>query len=73
MTKSRIRKAIKAKIEKDGDKDDIIALLLFCVYDLDDTIHESQFDVLGIKKNIDERIGFSDIDFISFISTRMYP
>jgi ParB-like partition proteins len=62
MTKSRIRKAIKAKIEKDGDKDDIIALLLFCVYDLDDTIHESQFDVLGIKKNIDERIGFSDID-----------
>lgn len=62
MTKSRIRKAIKAKIEKDGDKDDIIALLLFCVYDLDDTIHESQFDVLGIKKNIDESIGFSDID-----------
>ena len=62
MTKSRIRKAIKAKIEKDGDKDDIIALLLFCVYDLDDTIHESQFDVLGIKKNIDECIGFSDID-----------
>lgn len=62
MTKSRIRKAIKAKIEKDGDKDDIIALLLFCVYDLDNTIHESQFDVLGIKKNIDECIGFSDID-----------
>ena len=62
MTKSRIRKAIKAKIEKDGDKDDIIALLLFCVYDLDDTIHESQFDVLGIKKNTDECIGFSDID-----------
>ena len=62
MTKSRIRKAIKAKIEKDGDKDDIIALLLFCVCDLDDTIHESQFDVLGIKKNIDECIGFSDID-----------
>ena len=62
MTKSRIRTAIKAKIEKDGDKDDIIALLLFCVYDLDDTIHESQFDVLGIKKNIDECIGFSDID-----------
>lgn len=62
MTKSRIRKEIKAKIEKDGDKDDIIALLLFCVYDLDDTIHESQFDVLGIKKNIDECIGFSDID-----------
>ena len=62
MTKSRIRKAIKAKIEKDGDKDDIIALLLFCVYDLDDTIHESQFNVLGIKKNIDECIGFSDID-----------
>lgn len=62
MTKSRIRKAIKAKIEKDGDKDDIIALLLFCVYNLDDTIHESQFDVLGIKKNIDECIGFSDID-----------
>lgn len=62
MTKSRLRQAIKAKIEKDGDKDDIIALLLFCVYDLDDTIHESQFDVLGIKKNIDECIGFSDID-----------
>lgn len=62
MTKSRIRKAIKAKIEKDGDKDDIITLLLFCVYDLDDTIHESQFDVLGIKKNIDECIGFSNID-----------
>ena len=62
MTKSRIRKKIKAKIEQDGDKDDIIALLLFCVYDLDDTIHESQFDVLGIKKNIDECIGFSDID-----------
>ena len=62
MTKTRLRKAIKTKIEKDGDKDDIIALLLFNAYDLDDIIHESQFDVLGIKKNIDENIDFSDID-----------
>jgi len=62
MTKTRLRNAIRMKIEHDCDKDDIIALLLFCVYDLDGTIHESQFDVLGIKKNIDECIGFSDID-----------
>lgn len=62
MTKTRLRKAIKTKIEKDGDKDDIIALLLFNAYNLDDSIHESQFNVLGIKKNIDESIDFSDID-----------
>lgn len=62
MTKSRIRKAIKAKIEKDGDKDDIIALLLFCVYDLDDTIDESQYDLLGIKNDEDRCVGLSNID-----------
>lgn len=62
MTKSRIRKAIKAKIEKDGDKDDIIALLLFCVYDLDDTIDESQYDILGIKNDENRCAGLSDID-----------
>ena len=62
MTKTRLRNAIRMKIEHDCDKDDIIALLLFCIYDLDDTIHESQFDVLGIKKNIDECIDLSDID-----------
>lgn len=62
MTKNRLRKAIAGKIQK-GDKDDVIALLLFCCYDLDDTIDESQYDLLGIKKNDEDRCaGLSDID-----------
>lgn len=62
MTKIRLRKAIARKIQK-GDKDDVIALLLFCCYDLDDTIDESQYDLLGIKKNDEDRCaGLSDID-----------
>lgn len=62
MTKIRLRNAIRRKIEHDGDKDDIIALLLFCCYDLDDTIDESQYDLLGIKKDEDRCAGLSDID-----------
>lgn len=61
MTKIRLRKAIARKIQK-GDKDDIIALLLFCFYDLDDTIDESQYDLLGIKNDEDRCAGLSDID-----------
>lgn len=62
MTKIRLRKAIARKIQK-GDKDDVIALLLFCCYDLDDTIDESEYDLLGIKKNDEDRCaGLSDID-----------
>ena len=62
MTKIRLRNAIRRKIEHDGDKDDIIALLLFCCYDLDDTIDESQYDLLGIKKDEDRCAVLSDID-----------
>ena len=63
MTKIRLRNAIRRKIEHDGDKDDIIALLLFCCcYDLDDTIDESQYDLLGIKKDEDRCASLSDID-----------
>ena len=62
MTKIRLRNAIRRKIEHDGDKDDIIALLLFCCYDLDYTIDESQYDLLGIKKDEDRCAGLSDID-----------
>ncbi len=61
MTKNRLRKAIAGKIQK-GDKDDVIALLLFCCYDLDDTIDESQYDLLGIKNDEDRCAGLSDID-----------
>lgn len=61
MTKIRLRKAIAGKIQK-GDKDDVIALLLFCCYDLDDTIDESQYDILGIKNEEDRCAGLSDID-----------
>lgn len=62
MTKIRLRNAIRRKIEHDGDKDDIIALMLFCCYDLDDTIDESQYDLLGIKKDEDRCAVLSDID-----------
>ena len=61
MTKSRLRKAIAGKIQK-GDKDDVIALLLFCCYDLDDTIDESQHSLLGIKNDENSCAGLSDID-----------
>ena len=61
MTKNRLRKAIAGKIQK-GDKDDVIALLLFCCYDLDDTIDESQHSLLGIKEDEDRCAGLSDID-----------
>lgn len=61
MTKNRLRKAISAKVLK-GDKDDVIALLLFCCYDLDDTIDESQHSLLGIKEDEDRCAGLSDID-----------
>ncbi len=61
MTKIRLRKAIARKIQK-GDKDDVIALLLFCCYDLDDTIDESQHSLLGIKEDKDRCAGLSDID-----------
>lgn len=61
MTKIRLRKAIARKIQK-GDKDDVIAMLLFCCYDLDDTIDESQYDLLGIKNDEDRCAGLSDID-----------
>ena len=61
MTENRLRKAIAGKIQK-GDKDDVIALLLFCCYDLDDTIDESQYDLLGIKNDEDSCAGLSDID-----------
>ena len=61
MTKIRLRKAISAKVLK-GDKDDVIALLLFCCYDLDDTIDESQHDLLGIKDEEDRCASLSDID-----------
>ncbi|SHH90172.1 ParB/RepB/Spo0J family partition protein [Fibrobacter sp. UWCM] len=61
MTKIRLRKAIARKIQK-GDKDDVIALLLFRCYDLDDTIDESQHDLLGIKTDEDRCAGLSDID-----------
>ena len=61
MTKTRLRKAIAKKIQE-GDKDDVIALLLFCCYDLDDTIDESQYDLLGIKTDEDRCAGLSDID-----------
>lgn len=61
MTKNRLRKAIAKKIQE-GDKDDVIALLLFCCYDLDDTIDESQYDLLGIKNDEDRCAGLSDID-----------
>lgn len=61
MTENRLRKAIAGKIQK-GDKDDVIALLLFCCYDLDDTIDESQYDLLGIKNDEDRCAGLSDID-----------
>lgn len=61
MTKNRLRKAISAKV-LEGDKDDVIALLLFCCYDLDDTIDESQYDLLGIKNDEDRCAGLSDID-----------
>lgn len=61
MTKIRLRKAIARKIQK-GDKDDVIALLLFCCYDLDDTIDESEYDLLGIKNDEDRCAGLSDID-----------
>lgn len=62
MTKTRLRNAIRMKIEHDCDKDDVIALLLFCCYDLDDTIDESQYDLLGIKTDEDRCAGLSDID-----------
>lgn len=62
MTKIRLRNAIRRKIEHDGDKDDVIALLLFCCYDLDDTIDESQHSLLGIKEDEDRCAGLSDID-----------
>ena len=61
MTKIRLRKAIARKIQK-GDKDDVIALLLFCCYDLDDTIDESQHSLLGIKEDEDRCARLSDID-----------
>ncbi len=61
MTKNRLRKAIAGKIQE-GDNDDVIALLLFCCYDLDDTIDESQHDLLGIKNDEDRCAGLSDID-----------
>lgn len=61
MTKNRLRNAIAYKIQK-GDKDDVIALLLFCCYDLDDTIDESQHSLLGIKEDEDRCAGLSDID-----------
>ena len=61
MTKNRLRKAIAGKIQK-GDKDDVIALLLFCCYHLDDTIDESEYNLLGIKNDEDRCAGLSDID-----------
>jgi|GEM_PF-5378721 len=61
MTKNRLRKAISAKVLK-GDKDDVIALLLFCCHELDDTIDESQHSLLGIKEDEDRCAGLSDID-----------
>ena len=61
MTKNRLRSAIANKIQK-GEKDDVIALLLFCCYDLDDTIDESQHSLLGIKEDEDRCAGLSDID-----------
>ena len=61
MTKNRLRKAIAGKFQE-CDKDDVIALLLFCCYDLDDTIDESQYDLLGIKNDEDRCAGLSDID-----------
>ncbi|SHJ26770.1 ParB/RepB/Spo0J family partition protein [Fibrobacter sp. UWP2] len=61
MTKNRLRKAIAEKFQK-CDKDDVIALLLFCCYDLDDTIDESQYDILGIKNDENRCAGLSDID-----------
>ena len=61
MTKNRLRKAIANKIQK-GEKDDMIALLLFCCYDLDDTIDESQHSLLGIKEDEDRGAGLTDID-----------
>ena len=61
MTKIRLRKAIAKKIQED-DKDDVIALLLFCCYDLDGTIDESQYDLLGIKNDEERCAGLSDID-----------
>ena len=61
MTKNRLRSAIANKIQK-GEKDDVIALLLFCCYDLDDTIDESQHSLLGIKEDEDRCAGLTDID-----------
>ena len=61
MTKIRLRQAIARKVQE-GDKDDVISLLLFCCYDLDDTVDESQHDLLGIKKDEDRCAGLSDID-----------
>ena len=61
MTKIRLRQAIARKVQE-GDKDDVIALLLFCCYDLDDTVDESQHDLLGIKNDEDRCAGLSDID-----------
>ncbi len=61
MTKNRLRKAIANKIQK-GEKDDVIALLLFCCDDLDDTIDESQHSLLGIKEDEDRCAGLTDID-----------
>lgn len=61
MTKIRLRKAIARKIHK-GNNDDIIALMLFCCYDLEDTIDESQYEILGIKKDEDSCAGLIDID-----------
>lgn len=61
MTKNRLRSAIANKIQK-GEKDDMIALLLFCCYDFDDTIDESQHSLLGIKEDEDRCAGLTDID-----------
>ena len=61
MTKNRLRSAIAYKIQK-GEKDDMIALLLFCCYDFDDTIDESQHSLLGIKEDEYRCAGLTDID-----------
>ena len=62
MYEDLMKKRIAEKI-KFGDKDDIIALLVFCCEDFDNLIDETEYDTLGIEHDEEDScyIGLEDI------------
>ncbi len=63
MHKDTLKKRIAEKIRMGGDKDDIIALLVFQCADFDDLIDKDEYDALGVEHNDEDMYcaGIKDI------------